>query len=169
MMNTPEHFALQVNAAFTSILGRQADAGAVNYFSGLLAQASRSTIWMPPFWLPGSSRPRRPRIRPMSPQFTRGFWAAPPAPLTSPTGAVCSMQAKRASPLPRRSCTRANRSLRTSTRNTSVFWAGPRIRSGLNQWVSMIQNGQMSESQLELVLLCSNEFYVRVLTAAHLI
>ena len=40
--------------------------------------------------------------------------------------------------------------------------------NSLNQWVSMIQNGQMTEAQVASVLLCSPEFFNRILTAAGL-
>ena len=41
--------------------------------------------------------------------------------------------------------------------------------AGLNQWVSMIQNRQLTESQVVAAFLGSPEFFTRVLKAAKLI
>jgi protocatechuate 3,4-dioxygenase beta subunit len=169
MMNTPEHFALQVNAAFSAILGRQADAGGLNYYMGLLASGvslnDLDATLLASSEFQGKSASNQAYVQTI---FQRVLGrSASSADLAFWTGQLNGGQ-------PRINVVEAilhsSESIAQDVNEQYQSILGRLADTpSLNQWVSMIQSGQISEPQLENILLCSSEFYTRVLVAAHLI
>ncbi len=169
MMNTPEHFAMQVNAAYNAILGRSADAGGLNYYMGLLASGvslndlDGSLLASNEYFAKyGTNQAYVQNLfqRILGRSASAGdlaFWGGQ---LNGGQSRINVVEA----------ILHSSESIAQDVNQEYLSVLG-RVADpvGLNQWVSMIQSGQLTEARLEIILLCSNEFYVRVLTAAHLI
>lgn len=169
MLGTPEHMASQVNAAFLSILGRNADSGALNYFVGLrnsgvsLNDISAGLLASAEFQAKF----------PTNQAFVQGLYQAvlgrapSSADLAFWQGQLNGGQQRLAVA---EAILHSTEAIAASIKQDYLNVVGRTADTpSLNQWVSMIQNGQMTEAQVATVLMSSDEFFTRVLIAAHLI
>ena len=168
MLSTPEHLASEINSSYLTILGRTADAGGLNYFEGLLGSGvsintiNAALLTSPEFQAKFASNQA----------FVQGLYQTVLG--RTPTASDLSFwTGQLAGGTPRmviaQQILNSSESIADDIRLDYVNILGRDADPGsLSQWVSMIQNGQMTEAQVATVLLCSPEFFNRILAAAGL-
>ena len=168
MLTTPEHMASEINSSYLTILGRTADAGGLSYFEGLMSSGVsintiNATLLNSPEFLARF---------PSNQAYVQGLYQAVLG--RAPTAAdVTFWSGQLAAGASRMAIAEqilnSGESIADEIKLDYLNILGRNADPGsLNQWVSMIQNGQMTEPQVASILLTSPEFFNRILAAAGL-
>jgi protocatechuate 3,4-dioxygenase beta subunit len=169
MMGTQEHMASQINAVFLSVLGRNADSGAINYFVGLLS--SGVSINDITAGLLASAEFQA--TYPTNQAYVQGLYkvALGRAPSANDlTFWQAQLDGGQQRVVVAEAILHSSEALAKNINQDYVNILGRNADpASLNQWVSMVQNGSLSEAQVATALMASDEFYTRVMIAAHLI
>ncbi|HEV8062677.1 MAG TPA: SdrD B-like domain-containing protein, partial [Gemmataceae bacterium] len=168
MLSTPEHMASEINSSYLTILGRPADAGGLAYFEGLMNSGvsiddiNATLLTSPEFQARFSSNQA----------FVQGLYQAVLG--RAPSAADLSFwQAQLTGGTQRlmlaEEILHSTESIADEIKLDYLNILGRQAdTASLNAWVSMIQNGQMTEPQVATALMCSTEFFDRVMAAAGL-
>jgi protocatechuate 3,4-dioxygenase beta subunit len=168
LLSTPEHMASEITSSYLTILGRTPDSGGLAYFQGLLSSGvsintiNATLLTSPEFQAKFASNQA----------FVQGLYQAVLGRAPSASD-VTFWTGQLAGGTPRmviaQQILNSPEAVADEINLDYLNILGRNADPGsLNQWVSMIQTGKMTEPQVATVLLCSPEFFNRILTAAGL-